>query len=325
LAPSTSLPHLQSVGFTCREVEGLADWYGRWLGFQQGERREHQADAYTALIGMPGASLIRQRLHLGEETLELHQVNDPGPGARAGRPVPADSRSTDLWFQHICLVTPSLAAVAPAIEAQIAAGSLRPISSAPQRLPDWNPGAAGIVAFKFQDPDGHPLELLQFPPDKGAPRWHGTVTAPVLGIDHSAIGISDPERSGRFYGDLLGLPSGGGGTNSGVEQDGLDGLNQTEVRISSWRPPEGMGIETLGYRRPAGGRPMALDAGAQDLSHWQLRLQVADLEAIAAALEAYGGALISPGIVDLQGVLEGVSRGLQVRDPDGHRLQLVSA
>jgi len=30
--------------------------------------------------------------------------------------------------------------------------------SAPQRLPDWNKNAAGIRAFFFKDPDGHPLE-----------------------------------------------------------------------------------------------------------------------------------------------------------------------
>jgi catechol 2,3-dioxygenase-like lactoylglutathione lyase family enzyme len=320
-----NLPHLQSVGFTCRDAEELADWYGRWLGFQPGERREHHADAYAALIGLPGASLIRQTLHLGEERLELHQVCDPGPGARPGRPVPADSRSNDLWFQHICLVTPAMDAVAPPIEAQIAGGGLRPISSAPQRLPDWNPGAAGIVAFKFQDPDGHPLELLQFPADKGDARWHGQTTPTVLGIDHSAIGIRDPERTARFYGELLGLPHGGGGINRGVEQDHLDGLEHTEVQIGSWRPAEGMGIETLGYRSPAGGRPQARDCGAQDLSHWQLRLQVEDLEAIASRVEAFGGALVSPGIVDLAGSLPGVSRAVQLSDPDGHRLQLVSA
>ena len=44
-------------------------------------------------------------------------------------------------------------------------------SPGPQRLPDWNTKAAGIRAFYFKDPDGHNLEILQFPPDKGDPRW----------------------------------------------------------------------------------------------------------------------------------------------------------
>ncbi len=32
---------------------------------------------------------------------------------------------------------------------------------APQRLPDWNTAAAGIGAYKFRDPEGHRLQLLQ--------------------------------------------------------------------------------------------------------------------------------------------------------------------
>ena len=86
-----------------------------------------------------------------------------------------------------------------------------------------------------------------------------------------------------------------------------------------------MGIETLAYRTPVGGRPQPEDFGAQDLSHWQIRVEVDDLERIAAGLEACGGRLISGGIVDLRGSLGEVwERALQVADPDGHRLQLVS-
>ena len=43
-------------------------------------------------------------------------------------------------------------------------------SPEPQRLPDWNATAGGIKAFYFKDPDGHPLEILQFPAGKGDPR-----------------------------------------------------------------------------------------------------------------------------------------------------------
>ena len=46
-----------------------------------------------------------------------------------------------------------------------------PISKWLQLLPAWNPNASGIRAVYFRDPDGHPLELIQFPPGKGDPRW----------------------------------------------------------------------------------------------------------------------------------------------------------
>jgi catechol 2,3-dioxygenase-like lactoylglutathione lyase family enzyme len=273
--------------------------------------------------GLPGARLRRLSLQLGAEHLELSEVLDPGPH-RPGRPVPVDSRSNDLWFQHICLVVPDLQAVVATIEQQIHAGTLGPISSAPQQLPDWNAAAAGIVAFKFRDPDGHPLELLQFPPDKGDSRWHQPSDARVLGIDHSAIGIADPGRSRRFYGELLGLAHGGGGTNSGPEQDGLDGLHGVAVQIDAWRPPQGMGIESLAYRQPRGGRPQPADHGFQDLCHWQLRLESSDLEGIAGRVEACGGTLISSGVTTLGESLPPWRLGLQLADPDGHRLQLVS-
>ncbi len=319
------LPHLHSVGFTCMGADGLADWYERWLGCRRLAACEHNADAYCSLIGLDGARLRRLILAIGEERLELTEVLDPGPH-RPGRAVPADSRSNDLWFQHICLVVPHIDAVAPALQQQITAGALQPISTgAPQRLPDWNAGAAGIVAFKLHDPQRHPLELLQFPPRKGDERWHQPAAAPVLGIDHSAIGVSDPERTACFYGELLGLRSGGDGTNRGPEQDRLDGLENTEVGISAWRAPQGMGIEALAYRRPAAGRPQPADFGAQDLSHWQIRLEMNDLDGIAARLEECGGRQISEGILDLQGCLGADwARALQVADPDGHRLQLVS-
>lgn len=316
------LPRIASVGFTCRDADALAGWYERWLDFERIAEHEHSDDAICALVGLPGAHLRCLTLQLGEERLELWQVRDAG-GHRPGRPVPVDSRSNDLGFQHICLVTPELAAVAPSIEAQIRSGALRPISSTPQRLPDWNAAAAGIVAFKFHDPEGHPLELLQFPPDKGDPRWHRPGGTALLGFDHSAIGITDPQRTGRFHGELLGLAHGGGGTNHGPEQDRLDGLEGTAVQIDAWRPPQGMGIESLAYRTPAGGRPQPVDLGFQDLCHWQLRLEVSDPEAIAARVETCGGRLISAGVLALGENLPPWRLGLQVADPDGHRLQLV--
>lgn len=253
---------------------------------------------------------------------------DPGPGGRPGRPIPADSRSNDLWFQHICLVVASIEPLLERLRPLIAAGRLPPpISSAPQRLPDWNTAAAGIVAYKLRDPEGHPLELLQFPPGKGDRRWHsGGADGPVLGIDHSAIGIADSAVSRRFYTEALGLRLAGDGENSGSEQDGLDGLEDTRVRIGSLRCPVGAGVEGLDYRSPGGGRPMPADLGLQDAAHWQLRFRLASLEGVAERVVACGGRLISAGIVELgeQAPLIGAQRALQVADPDGHRLQLLA-
>jgi catechol 2,3-dioxygenase-like lactoylglutathione lyase family enzyme len=321
-----TLPHLDSVGFTTGDAEVTASFYVDCLGFQRlGEARVLAGGAYAGLLGLPGARLKLLRLAIGSEVLELTEVLAPGPGSRPGRPVPADSRSNDRWFQHSCLVVNSMQAALALLQPALKAGRITPISTAPQRLPDWNTDAAGIVAYKFRDPEGHPLELLQFPPDKGEARWHVEAPGPLLGIDHSAIGIADTAASGRFYRELLGLGAGGDGVNSGPEQDGLDGLAGTRVHITGHRCPTGAGVECLDYREPRGGRPMLADQGPQDLAHWQLRLRVADLEAIADRAEALGGRLISAGIVALGEQAEwiGARRALQLVDPDGHRLQLL--
>ncbi|MBW4531699.1 MAG: VOC family protein [Aphanothece saxicola GSE-SYN-MK-01-06B] len=320
------LPHIESIGFTSADAEASAAFFVEALGFQRsGHARIVDGGPYSTLVGLPGARLKLLRLVIGAEVLELTEVLELPPGTRPGRPVPADSRSNDRWFQHGCLVVNDLAAALALLQPAFAAGRITAISTAPQRLPDWNTAAAGIVAFKFHDPEGHPLELLQFPPDKGEPRWHVETPGPLLGLDHSAIGIADTAASGRFYRELLGLAAGGDGVNSGLEQDGLDGLAGTRVRITSHRCPSGAGIECLDYRAPVGGRLMPADHGPQDLAHWQLRLRVADLEPIADRAEALDGRLISGGIMALgeQAELIGAQWALQLADPDGHRLQLL--
>lgn len=322
-------PHLDCIGFSSGNAKATATFLEQCLGFQpEAEDLILEGGPYAELVGLPGARLKLLRLAIGAERLEITEVLDPGPGARPGRPIPADSRSNDRWFQHICLVVAAIEPVLERLRPLIAAGTLPPpISSAPQRLPDWNAAAAGIVAYKLRDPEGHPLELLQFPPGKGDARWHTSgADALVLGIDHSAIGIADSAVSRRFYSEALGLRLAGDGENSGIEQDHLDGLEGTRVRIGSLRCPSGAGVEGLDYREPGGGRPMPPDLGPQDAAHWQLRLRLATLEGVAERVVACGGRLISAGIVELgaQAPLIGARRALQVADPDGHRLQLLA-
>ena len=340
---STALPHIRSFGFSCRDAEALAGFYERQLGFQRGATHTINGGIYAELIGLGGSQLQLISLHLGAETLELCQVLQLGPGLRSGRAIPADSRSCDLWFQHICVVVDAMERAAAPLQAAVAAGTLRPISSSPQTLPAWNRGAAGIQAYKLHDPEGHCLELLQFPSDKGDARWHaeagssGSTTgaggsetspagSPFLGIDHSAIANADTARSCAFYEQLLGLRLGGDGVNSGIEQDRLDGLSGTEVHITAHRCPSGPGIECLNYHQPTGGRPLPADQSAADAAHWQIRLAVSDLEGIASQVETFGGQIVA-GPLELEPAIAaalGFRRGLQIRDPDGHALQLVS-
>lgn len=322
----TTTPKLLQVGFSSRNVEQAATFFEHYLGFVRGAGWISDDPREGALLGLPGARFKRLQLHLGQECLELCEVISAAAGTRTGRPIPADSRSCDLWFQHICLVTSDLEAALGTLQPALQFGQATAVSSGAQTLPAWNTAAAGIRAYKFRDPEGHNLELLQFPADKGEARWHqSAVQGVMLGIDHSAISVANTAASCRFYDELLGLKLGGDGINSGPTQDGLDGLQHTEVRISAHRCSTGAGIECLNYLPPNAGRAMPADLGPQDLAHWQIRLQVADLDSLVDQIEPYGGRLISPGVLNWQQGEHplGIHRALQVADPDGHRLQLV--
>src|SRR5437870_261646 len=87
--------------------------------------------------------------------------------------------------------------VSAATDARLRENHVRFASSGPQRLPDWNTKAGGIRAFYFRDRDDHVLEVLQFPPGKSEARWHSTDRL-FLGIDHTAIVVSDTDRSVAF-------------------------------------------------------------------------------------------------------------------------------
>jgi len=43
----------------------------------------------------------------------------------------------------------------------------------PITIPKTNPGATGIKAIKFRDPEQHDLELIYFPPGRATPHGSG--------------------------------------------------------------------------------------------------------------------------------------------------------
>ena len=85
-----------------------------------------------------------------------------------GKPIPRDSQSDDLWFQHMAIVVSDMARA----YAHLQAFPIDSISVEPQTIPPDNEASAGVCAFKFRDPDGHDLELIWFPADKGKEKWH---------------------------------------------------------------------------------------------------------------------------------------------------------
>jgi catechol 2,3-dioxygenase-like lactoylglutathione lyase family enzyme len=255
-------------------------------------------------------------MRLGEERIDLSEFLAP-----EGRPIPADFRSQDHAFQHIAIVTSDMEKA----YARLRSHRVRHASTGPQRLPDSNPNAGGIEAFYFKDPDGHVLEIIAFPEGKGNPKWRSAPAGRLfLGIDHTAIVVSDTERSLRFYRDALGLRVAGESENHGTEQEHLNNVFGARLRITALRAASGPGIEFLEYLAPSDGRPAPADKKANDLVWWQTRLRAADLEGLASSLLRGGTPFVSPGLVRIPDRALGFGAGATVTDPDGHAIIFVS-
>lgn len=305
---------VEAIGFTVSDVERAADFFRDVLDFQPVSDVEVTGDAHERLDGVFPVRKRVLRMRLGDEFIELTEYLSP-----RGRPISPDARSNDRSFQHMAIVVRDMERA----YARLRAHSVGHLSSGPQRLPDWNPNAGGIEAFYFQDPDGHPLEIIHFPPGKGDPRWQSPGEDLFLGIDHTAIVVADTDRSLAFYREVLGFRVAGESENWGPEQERLNAVFAARLRITGLRATTGPGIEFLEYLAPGGGRDAPADLKASDLAFWQTTLTTADLDAISARLRASGAAFMSPGIVSLPDRALGFGNALLVRDPDGHPLRIV--
>jgi catechol 2,3-dioxygenase-like lactoylglutathione lyase family enzyme len=304
---------VDAVGLTISDMERSRRFYADVLSFEPVSDVEVAGEGYERLQGVPGLRMRVVRMRLGDEAIELTEYLTP-----RGRSAPRDSRSNDLWFQHVAIVVADMGRAYDRLREH----RVEHVSLAPQRLPDWNPQAGGIEAFYFKDPDGHPLEIIAFPKGKGDPRWHRRSDRLFLGIDHTAIVVGDSETSLRLYRDVLGLAVTGESENHGIEQEHLNAVLGARLRIIGLRAAAGPGIELLEYLAPRDGRPLRADARANDLLHWQTRL----VAARGPSPERLGGApvrFVSSEAVELSARELGFARGLLVRDPDGHALQIV--
>jgi catechol 2,3-dioxygenase-like lactoylglutathione lyase family enzyme len=248
-------------------------------------------------------------MRLGAEYLELQQFLSP-----RGRPVPLDSRSNDHWFQHIAIIVSDMSAA----YARLRSFNVEHASSSPQRLPDWNPNAAGIEAFYFRDPDGHNLEVLKFPPGKGLRKWQAHDGRLFLGIDHTAIVVANTDTSLRFYRDLLGMRVAGSSENYGTEQEHLNNVFGAHLRITALRAAHGPGVEFLEYLAPRTGRLLPADTRPDDLWYWQMNLCSAAPSKFESALRDSHAPVLSAGTIELAAAELGWRAGLLTRDPDGH-------
>jgi catechol 2,3-dioxygenase-like lactoylglutathione lyase family enzyme len=304
---------VDSVTIVVGDLERSVDFYSKVLTLEKVREYEVAGEAWEHFEGVFGLRMRGARMRLGSEQIDLVEFLAP-----EGRPIPADARSNDRSFQHIAFIVSDM----DKAYTRLRAHHVRHASSGPQRLPDWNKNAGGIQAFYFKDPDGHALEILAFPPGKGDSRWQEKDRI-FLGIDHTAIVVSDTEASLRFYRDALGLRVAGASENYGTEQEHLNNVFGARLRITALRAASGPGIEFLEYLAPSDGRPRPPELRPNDVAAWQTRLLVRDVEAAEKALRAVHAPLLSSGVVQLSEKELGFAAGFLAADPDGHEVALV--
>ena len=305
---------VDTIGMTVSDMDRAVAFYTSVLTFQKVSDVEVQGRNYELMEGVFGARMRVVRLRLGDETIELTEYLAP-----KGRPIPSDLRPNDLAFQHIAIIASDM----DQAYGRLRAAGVEHASTGPQRLPDWNKNAGGISAFYFRDPDRHFLEILHFPAGKGFQKWHRTDRL-FLGVDHTAIVVSDTDRALSFYRDTLQLTVAGESENFDTEQEHLNNVFGARLRITALRANDGPGIELLEYLAPRTGRRPPEDLQANDIAHWQTTMLTNRPDDVFDRAGRRLFSLVSPVAVTVSPSELGLTRALLVRDPDGHGVRLAA-
>jgi catechol 2,3-dioxygenase-like lactoylglutathione lyase family enzyme len=306
-------PSVDRISIVVSDAGRAADFLTRVLDFAAVSDHEVSGPDLETLEGVFGARCRVVRMVLGEESVELIEYLTP-----RGSGVPADSRSNDRWFQHIAIITSDM----DKAYGRLRSNHVRYASTAPQTLPSWNVKAAGIKAFYFHDPDGHVLEVLQFPQGKGGSRWHRHDRL-FLGIDHTAIVTSNTEQSLAFYRDRLGMKVAGESENWGHEQEHLNSVQGAHLRITTLRAASGPGVELLEYLEPDNGRPYPSDGRANDLFAWRTVIRVPEVSDASNVFPPRARVSVDPTRNPLGRSGRSGEKAWIGRDPDGHLIEFV--
>lgn len=284
------MSRIAAISLTTAAPDVLETFYRRAFGFERVAFPAPLSPAHLKSLGISGGARATV-LRLGLQHLQLLAFD------QGGSPYPVDVPGNDLRFQHFAIVAAGMQTAYTRLQT---CGGWIPITHpAPQLLPA---SSGSVSAFKFRDPEGHPLELIAFPQENIPAAWKQTRAAAVcLGIDHSAISVADTARSVEFYRERLGFAVSGGSCNSGTEQARLDGVHDPVVDVTALSPRGGgpPHLELLCYRNPAPRQAACPVLASNDVAATRLILEL-DRESPRSGVEL-------------------------IHDPDGHALLLVPA
>lgn len=274
-----------AIRLVCYDVAATASFYSEAFGARAVAGREVSSRLTT--------------LMLGEQCIEL-------VATRSQSRIAAPSNSTA--FQHCAIVVSDMPTAMKRLCTYPAWSAIS--RSGAETLPK---SSGGVMAFKFRDPEGHPLEFLQFPDDSVPPYWKDSKQL-FLGIDHSAITTADTEQAARFYAKL-GFSIIKRQVNEGLEQQWLDDVTAplvevTTLETSEAKPPH---LELLDYRHPG---TIVEVAPVTDIRSTRLIFDASECEVSTALFANSSVPVADPESTDVQETW--------LRDQDGHILILRS-
>lgn len=294
---------LSRITLICSEPERLAVFYESAFGFARTGEASITEPAFAKLLGIAGATARSIALQLGEQEIELLGVHP------LGRPYPRPVLGRSALFQHFAIVVFNMESAYARLSARKGWSTIS--TDGPQLLPL---SSGGVTAYKFRDPEGHPLELIAFPSGATPARWQKYSGAECLGIDHSAISVAATGRSVEYY-EGFGLKRTGGSLNIGPEQGKLDDIVRASVEVTALAPPQipTPHVELLCYRGGFDGETAPPDAN--DIAATRLVMKVESEVALKGLCAQSPGTLLSGPVRFEQGALRAI-----FRDPDGHLL-----
>lgn len=242
-AVSPRVHRLSGFGLTTRDLERLVRFFVLAFDCREVARDRWSGSGFEQLMGIRGGAKS-VTLKLGVSTIEIMEFDCPG------KPYVPHLSPFDNEFQHFALVVQDIDAAFSRLSSVADWASIS--SAGPQQLPA---SSGGAKAFKFRDPDGHPLEFLGFHPGQMPEYWRDHANGRLFfGIDHSAVSCSNAARSIEFY-QRIGLRVAAQSFNHGIEQERLDGIPAPQLDVTALAPAEATPhVELLCYRNRAAGR-----------------------------------------------------------------------
>ena len=290
------------LAITVRDVDRSVDFYSRALLFEKVSDVQTAGADVARLFGVSGPRVRVVTMRLGAERLEL--VEDRG---RVSRQTPAEAPRDERAVERIALAVNDIEQASLWLQRQHVQGTRA-------SAPDVTQNTTGVRALSFEDPDGHALEIVEYPAGQGDARWQRPTDRVFLGIDHAALVVGDTDESLRFYRDTLGLRVTARRESDAPEPSSAGTTGRS--RITTLRGGGGPAIELFESPAPRDARPASQRGSRQTLVvTTDAKLPVAGAGWSSAENER--GKIVSIADATL-----GFRRGVTALDPDGHRVQL---